>query len=260
VKAKDASRGRWSGEKMTGNDENESRRPFLTAAKICIVVAVISVFAWNFFVWYKSNNFDIEKIRVVTTSEHVKPQVLQNIILAHLKKNFFSVDLANLRQQILSLAWVYSVTIKRRWPNILIVDVEEQKPIAQWKDEALLNSSGNLFTPPKDTFPSDLPLLFGPEEEVNQIVKNYLEVRDVLSSVKFNITQLIVDEKSVWHIILNNRVDLWAKGEDVLDNVRTFVAAYSKIIAGKNIDDLKVIDLRYKSGVAIKWDEHKPTK
>jgi cell division protein FtsQ len=152
------------------------------------------------------------------------------------------------------LPWIDKVSIRRKWPNILIVNIEEQHPIARWKNEALFNASGMLFTPPATTFPAGLPLLLGPEEEVQDVIANYQTIQKLLIPLNFKITQLDVDERGFWHMIVNGNLNVFFGNEDVLSRLKNFITAYPKIITDHPDKKIAAIDLRYKNGVAVHWE------
>ena len=232
----------------------------LTSLKILAVVAILAVITWSAYSFREHSNFLVEKVKVVATYEHLDPKALQNIIESYANTNFFDVDASNLRKELLNLPWVHSVSIKRKWPNTLWVDIDEQKAVAQWKDEALLNTDGMLFTPPKETFPPRLPFLNGPEDEVQEIVVNYQKMEAMVEKLELKISRIEVDEQHVWHVTLDSKINLLLNGDNILDGIQSFVSAYPKIIADNPNGVMEMVDLRYKNGMAVKWTQAENNK
>lgn len=225
----------------------------LTSFKILVVGVILVVIVWNVYTLHQRNDFALEKVKVVATYEHLDSKMLQNIIESCVSTNFFDVDTANLRRELLRLPWVYRVSIRRKWPDTILVNIEEQKAIAQWKDEALLNIDGMLFTPPKETFPVGLPLLNGPEDDIQEVVNNYRKMEAMLETLGFKITQLAVDEQYVWRVTLNTEGNILLNSDNVLEDLQKFVDIYPKIIANHPNEVIEMVDLRYKDGMAVKW-------
>ena len=93
---------------------------------------------------------------------HLAHDQLQDIVAPFVQNGFFNIDLAELKDRILQLAWTENVAIKRTWPNKLKIMLTEKKPIANWNDKSLLSDKGEIFSPLSDHYPLTLPQLVGP--------------------------------------------------------------------------------------------------
>lgn len=222
--------------------------------KLCLIGLIIFILAWSIWLFRQHKPQPIEKVQVITTYEHLEPKVLQKIIGSYLSNNFFDLDALGLKKDLLALPWVDKVSIRRKWPNTIIVNIDEQHPIARWKDAALFNTKGMLFTPPVKTFPNGLPLLLGPEEDVQDVIGNYLTMQKLLVPLNFTVTQLDVDERGSWHMILNSNLNIFLGDENILSRLQNFIIAYPKIIADHPDKKIAAVDLRYKNGVAVHWN------
>ncbi|HBS51955.1 MAG TPA: cell division protein FtsQ, partial [Coxiellaceae bacterium] len=58
---------------------------------------------------------------------------------------FFYLNVISMRQQLLKLPWVYEASVQRKWPDTVVVNIIEQKPILQWGKNALVNPEGVVF-------------------------------------------------------------------------------------------------------------------
>ena len=45
----------------------------------------------------------------------------------------------------LNLPWVYSVAVRKQWPNELKIYVVDQNPVALWNGDFLINQAGKFF-------------------------------------------------------------------------------------------------------------------
>lgn len=74
------------------------------------------------------------------------------------------VDVAAIRDQLLSYGWVKDARVSRRYPDTLVVDIVERRPAALWQDRERLNliDAGGVVLDrvPVSQMP-DLPLLTG---------------------------------------------------------------------------------------------------
>ena len=47
-------------------------------------------------------------------------------------ENLFQVDVNEVQSYVLNLTWVYSVAVRKQWPNELKIYVVDQNPVALW--------------------------------------------------------------------------------------------------------------------------------
>ena len=59
--------------------------------------------------------------------------------------NFFEVDVNNIQAQVAALPWVYSVAVRKQWPDEVKIYVVDQTPVALWNGDFLLNQFGKAF-------------------------------------------------------------------------------------------------------------------
>lgn len=75
------------------------------------------------------------------------------------------VDLEGTRDRLLQFGWVKEARISRRWPDTLVVDVIERRPMAIWQNNqqlSLIDGEGVVLEPVRLESMPDLPLLIGP--------------------------------------------------------------------------------------------------
>ena len=77
--------------------------------------------------------------------------------------NFFQVDVNEVQSYVLNLPWVYSVAVRKQWPNELKIYVVDQNPVALWNGNFLINQAGQVFQADVERINHYLPNFFGPE-------------------------------------------------------------------------------------------------
>ena len=78
-----------------------------------------------------------EPIRTVSVEgqlERAERDAIERVVVDSLPGGILSVDLPALQQEILALSWPRHVTIRRLWPDGLLVIVEKESLIAAWQD------------------------------------------------------------------------------------------------------------------------------
>jgi cell division protein FtsQ len=217
-----------------------------------IVLMFLGIISWMIYDYIKTYTYPIKHVKIFATYEHVNKIPLQKTVDAYLNKGFFKLNVAGLKQQLLSFPWIYAVSIKRIWPDTVIINIAEQRPILQWGDEALINPDGRVFYPQKNSFPKGLPVIFGPKGSETQIFNLYSQMLSMLEPLDLSIKNLALDPAHHWEIKLNNDTAIFLNTADPLDQLELLTRVYRKITADRH-EPPKSIDMRYSSGMAVKW-------
>ena len=177
---------------------------------------------------------------------------VKRAIFATSPGSFFTVDVDNIQQRVKTLPWVYEVSVRKQWPDILKIHIQEQQPIAFWNDEQLLNVHGDVFTAPLAKVKQPLPELHGPEGSEADALKGFNDLNDLLMFSDMKITQLALSERFAWQLKLENGIRLDIGREDKVKRVQQFIYMYSTISSYKQ-EQIDYVDLRYDTGLAVAW-------
>lgn len=195
--------------------------------------------------------FPIKKVSIFGT-HYISHNDIQKIVTPYVNKGFFSVDVERIKDQIKEFAWVSHASVTRIWPDRVNISITEKHPVALWNENSLLSASGELFTPPTQTYPTSLPQLSGPEGEQILMAQYYSKMNNVLLPLHFKIARLELTPSMAWSITLQNGMKLSIGHKDVLTRLTHFVKVYPKIVGGR-VGEVEYIDLRYQNGLAVKW-------
>jgi len=100
---------------------------------ILSLVALITALSWlgiNYL--FKKNSFPIKRIVMVNKLYEQDNNELQTMISKSIDGGFFSLDIEKLRQKIETLAWVDTVSVRKKWPSTLQLDIKEKQVAARW--------------------------------------------------------------------------------------------------------------------------------
>jgi len=218
---------------------------------LLIVLIVLGIF------WLRTefNNplfFPINQVQIKATYQHLDPENIQKTIAPFVNANFFSIKVNQIKQSILQLPWVYAVSINRVWPNKLVIKITEQQAAARWNNNALLNSNADIFIPNAADLPDDLPNLFGPDDQAEEVWHSYQQMNQAIKNLDLGITGLGLNSQGCWRLVLNNGINVILGNEAIMKRFYKFIKVYPKII-GANGENVANVDLRYSNGLAIKW-------
>jgi len=184
---------------------------------------------------------------------HVTPAEIRAVMKGFADQGFVYVDTEAVRKEIESLPWVKAANVYRVWPDTLRVSVTEQQAVARWKNGGLVNSKGELFTPPLASYPANLPLFHGPEAMQAAMVRRYREMQRILVPLHFSVALLEMDPRHAWRLALNNGMVLvLGHQEESHERLLRFVHSYNGVLAAR-ADQIEQIDLRYTNGFAVRW-------
>lgn len=217
-----------------------------------IILSILGLLLWHAWDYTKPNNFPIKHAKVFATYEHVDQKSLQSTITSYLNNGFFYLNVIGMKKQLLQFPWVYAASIQREWPDTVKINIAEQQAILQWGTKALLNSEGTIFYPEVNTFPKNLPMIFGSEEKKSEIFSLYHKMIAALEPLDLTIKKLTLNPEHHFEILLSNDTIVYLKEENPLNQLELLVDVYRKITADHD-QAPKSLDLRYHTGLAVKW-------
>lgn len=202
-------------------------------------------------------------LREVTVLGAGQPDTQQAVgrVVRGLKGGFFTLDLDAARIAFEALPWVRQATVRRIWPNRLVVKVEEHVPVAAWNGQQMLNTQGERF--PVRPSPG-LPRVYAPEGSEQEVARRLAEFRALLEPAGWRIEALQFSPRGAWRLTLEDgkaqpsRVSLELGRERLTERVQRFVAFYPAAV--QRLGPLTQIDLRYPNGFAAKVQKGRDAK
>ncbi|KGJ95282.1 cell division protein FtsQ/DivIB [Colwellia psychrerythraea] len=176
--------------------------------------------------------------------------------------NFFQVDVNEVQSYVLNLPWVYSVAVRKQWPNRLKIYVVDQNPVALWNGGFLINQTGQVFQADINRINHYLPSFFGPEGSELLALENYRDLNALLDFKALKIDELVLSERFSWQLTLDDGVTLNLGREERVERIQRFMDVYpiikaqlktKKITEKEQNQAVDYIDLRYDTGLAVGW-------
>lgn len=185
-----------------------------------------------------------DKIRAVDIEEKLQPL---------LTENFIDLDLEAIQQSIESLQWVRKAAVGRVYPATLKVGVEEQESVAKWNSKFLINRWGEVFGEGTEEELSGLANLECAKESLKQILKMHVKLGEVLHSGSLKLKSLKQDKNGIYGLSFINGLEV-KLGRKFLEKR---VLRLNKVLKAirNNPGLVSYIDMRYKSGLAIKFKQ-----
>ncbi len=164
--------------------------------------------------------------------------------------NYLETTLARVISEVESHPWIASASARRVWPDTLLVEITEQRPVAIYNDTQYLGVSGDLFEPPT---PVNVPLprLYGALSETMQVYSHYEVFSDHLSNFS-KVISVSRGHDMGWQIALHKGINLRLGRVDILGRLARARDVLSRL-DGEKLEKLREIDARYENGVALAW-------
>jgi cell division protein FtsQ len=190
--------------------------------------------------------FPLRTVELTAAPERVPLEQLEKTVREQVRGNFFTVDLDRTRKAFEQLPWVRKVSVRRKFPWTLQLEVEEHVALARWNGTALVNTHGEVFVAQTDEI---LPAFIGQPETSQQVAQMYEELNQVLGPMQQQIVQIAYSPRYTWQIRLDEGMVLELGRDEVLQRLSRFVNVYPYSLA-LNDSGVRRIDLRYRNGFA----------
>lgn len=189
---------------------------------------------------------------------HVNPATVRGTALPRITGNFFTANLDTVRLAFESVPWVRKATVRREWPNILIVALEEHVALGTWgEDGHLLSVKGDIFIANLAEAEEDgsLPEFTGPAGSEKEVVARFKELHEWFAPVNLTPGAVQLSSRYAWSIKLNNgmTVELGREQDKVTlkERVERLVGIYPQLVALLQ-DRIESVDMRYPNGMALR--------
>jgi len=195
------------------------------------------------------------------------------VVESALPGHYFSVELAGIEARVEQLPWVFSASVRRRWPDTLVVEVAEVQPVAQWGEHQWLNLTGDLVERPAAAERRDLPMLSGPQEHREAVWRAFLDWSKAFATKGLMLDALRFDARGLCYLTLSvsalaqqrsaadgqiapafkaTPVALIVQQHNAGARIERFVRALRHSLIG-DFSAIRSIDLRYPNGFAVNW-------
>lgn len=167
--------------------------------------------------------------------------------------NFFTVEIAQIQKELEAMPWVYSVSIRKRWPETLKIHVVEQSIVATWNDTALLNRFGEIVQASPDSTVQQYVALYGSDDLASEVLTTYMKLHQLLKVSDFEIASLSSNQRQSTSLTLKNGIVLRLGKEQKLNRIQRILAVYPLVNKKYDVNKIDYIDLRYDTGFAVGW-------
>lgn len=194
----------------------------------------------------------VERISISGSARNVSTERVESLVAPRIAHGFLAADIDDIKAQLEAMPWVYTANTRRRWPDTLVIQIEEQRPIARWGMDGFLNHQGDFFAGDMSSQWAALPRLEGPEGSQNDLVAHYKTLESLLEGLDVAIVWLAQDEVGQLSAELDNGTLLVLGSDALVERTQRFVKLHQQHLNGEAVVR---IDLRYEYGAAVQLME-----
>lgn len=224
-----------------------SKVKYLLTAVTALLLAILLIVGYNYL--KDPTHLPIKTVKVDGKLKYLQREQLQALIEPYVDRSFFLVDVKAIQEGLSHEPWMAFSSVRRVWPDMVMVQVEEHQPFAYWGDEGLISQELVFFKP--DKLPDlDLPRLNGPEDQQTVVLGMFNTLNKMLEEKGVQVVALQLNARRSWQAELNNGIRMQLGSIDVVERFERFLDSYPYALS-ENPDKVDYVDLRYTNGFVI---------
>jgi len=237
-----------------------STRAMQRAAAAALVAAVALVAAGAVGWLIQRPWFDLRHIEVHGANgqalRHVTAHMIRTATAGRLSGNFFTLDLDQARRLVESVPWVAAVSVRRSWPDRLLITLTEHRAIAIWDEARLLSDTGQVFTAnvAEAELDGDLPRVDAPLRLAAEVARRLPQLAAQVALLGLTLEAVEVSERASWTLRTADGPLLELGRDDPpgrLDERLALIAAHFPTVTAQLGADVLRIDARHPQGFAV---------
>lgn len=200
----------------------------------------------------------LDEVQVTGRSETSQADVLTAIGVQR-GAPLLGIDIQAARQRLMSLPWIASVTVERRFPNRLLVQISEAEPLALWQRQQqlyLVSRDGKVIETDNLQRYAKLLVIVGDDAPLH--AGKLLEMLETEPELQHQVTAAVYVGKRRWNLRLNNEVDVKLPEEDPLSawHLLAQLDRQNQLLA----KDISIVDLRLPNQVVVRQAHPAPAE
>lgn len=201
------------------------------------------------------SNQHVEQVVIEGDINFISEQEVLSAVNGYISESMVMVDLVEIKKTLEDMPWVREVTIRKEWPDTLVLNMIEEKAIARWGERRLLNQDGVIFEPSNIIGLEQLAMLSGPIGTERQVMEQYLLFNQLLFPRGLRIGELMLDNRHAWTVMLGNGVEINVGKSKVMERIKRLVEFVDPVFI-EQMANVDAIDLRYANGIAVRNKLH----
>ena len=206
-------------------------------------------------VTYDNFNQSIDRVLINGEFNYLSERDVIDLIDENVQTGFLTLNLPDLNRKIVEQDWIRSSSIRRSWPATLIVNIEEEIPVARWGEQQILNNVGDYIDVINKDSVSHLPVIFSQAGDTKEIIKIYQLISELLGPVGLRIDEVESDNAGSWTLTVLSDIKIILGRDQLVEKLQRLQSVWLAELSSQE-KNINVIDLRYPNGLAVKWKQN----
>ncbi|MAL67583.1 MAG: hypothetical protein CMK27_00685 [Porticoccaceae bacterium] len=206
-------------------------------------------------VTYDNFNQSIDRVVINGEFNYLSERDVIDLIDENVQTGFLTLNLPDLNRKIVEQDWIRSSSIRRSWPATLIVNIEEEIPVARWGEQQILNNVGDYIDVINKDSVSHLPVIFSQAGDTKEIIKIYQLISELLGPVGLRIDEVESDNAGSWTLTVVSDIKIILGRDQLVEKLQRLQSVWMAELSSQE-KNINVIDLRYPNGLAVKWKQN----
>ncbi len=231
----------------------ERQRKWKRIVLLCVfIVAGTAVTSLAYIKLIDEQTLPLRVVEIEGDFHYLDTQKLKDLLSLQLNKNFLAIDIEGLHEHVKAVPWVDQVSIRRKWPDTLMLEIHEQQPLARWSKGGLVNQRGEWFAADFNNAAASLPELEGPDGTAAILSGEFIYINSVLAQLGLQANRLSMTHRRAWKLDFSNGLSLQLGRMNVHARLQRFMKIYQQIIVNQ-LQKIESVDMRYTNGFAVRW-------
>jgi cell division protein FtsQ len=215
-----------------------------------------AVLGWALMSWtlFSKPLFPLRELVLNAPPAHVTQAQLEYVARTAIRGNFFTARIEEIRLAFEKLPWVQRAEVRRIWPDVLELSLEEYQAVAYWKntgdgggDVRLVSQQGDVFAASSDI---KMPEFSGPQGSAPAVLERYEAFSKILSPTGAKLVRLELSPRGAWRLWTDSGLSI------VLDSGQECPSLNVRLDSGKECPPLGIeqkrpsLDVRLEDFVA----------
>lgn len=221
-----------------------------------LLLVIVAAAGWQLHTWLQAmDKLTLQRVQVEGRFQNLSGEQVRNLLNAYAGQNFFDVDVVAIKHDLEQQPWIDRASVRRQWPDSLLVKIYEQKPVARWGEKGLINAAAEIFYPrgaaPQRGFEA-LPRLDGTANSGQELLTRLHTLTEQFGALDLQVAELGLDARRAWSVRLGNGLQLLLGREQTGQRLQRFLAFYPAVLA-QRVAEVAAVDLRYPNGFVLRW-------
>lgn len=226
---------------MFDNTKLVNRTSFLIAS-LAVGIMMFSLVNYVMQSWFLVN-----KIVVVGDLSHLTENNFKVATQDQLYGNFFTLNIDNLQDDFKKIPWVRDVTVTRKFPHTIEVNLSEYTAVAKLSDEELITPEGKVFL--GQAAGESLPFFNTAIKNSREALSDYNILKPILDKRNLKLVELNLNGTGITRVTLSNNLTVTICGTDFAKNLTRLDKNWDSLY--KLNPSLATVNMCYKNAVAI---------